>query len=245
VPYADRLVLQPVPFDPAVGLFEAVALGSMTFVEARRVYRRHAANGCPGCCVGPFGYHHDACEAELCSRCGLTLMRECQCRRPTDDEDEEIFVVRPRDRVDNPVTNLSEDEIRELRGDRVEALNVVGDFRRRGLENAKTAVDAEARIAEINAILSGAQASVVDNVAVRCREHARKIDIAATALADALADALRYKRSVNTDEPGAREMLAALEIVEIGDPEAATSPLAGWTATAIRQGLIRHGGGLG
>jgi hypothetical protein len=153
--------------------------------------------------------------------------------------------MRPRDRVDNPITSLSEDDIRDLRGDRVDAMNLVDDFRQRGLENTKTARDAEARIAEIDAILSGAQAFVVGDVSARCREHARRIDVAVAALADVLSDAMRFKRSVSTDDVGAREMLAALEIVEIGDPDAQTSPLAGWTTNAIRQGLLRHGGGQG
>jgi hypothetical protein len=153
--------------------------------------------------------------------------------------------VRPRDRVDNPITALSEDDIRDLRDDRVDAMNLVDDFRRRGLDNTKTARDAEARVVEIDAILAGAQASVVGDVAVRCREHARKIDQAVAQLADVLSDALRYRRSVNTNDVGGRGMLAALEIPEIGDPDAPTSPLAGWTTTAIRQGLIRHGGGRG
>src|SRR4029079_13537140 len=71
----------------------------------------------------------------------------------------------------------------------------------------KTYKDAAAKIDEINAILSGAQASVVGDVAVRCREHARKIDVAVAALADVLGDAQRYRRSVATTDAGARSML--------------------------------------
>ena len=87
VPYSDGLVLSPIWFDPAGGLFEMVAMGTMTTTEAREIYTKRGTEGCPECFVRPFGYHHPSCKLERCPRCGLTLRRACTCSRPSCDEE--------------------------------------------------------------------------------------------------------------------------------------------------------------
>jgi hypothetical protein len=87
VSYSDGLMLPPIAFDPAAGLFGAVAMGTLTVAEAREIYVRRGKSGCPQCFVRPFAFHHPSCAAEPCPRCGLTLMRACRCKRPMCDEE--------------------------------------------------------------------------------------------------------------------------------------------------------------